>query len=469
MIDPKKATQLGCSSTCPVPLRMGNCEMVTHDLPCTPHNRGLCVVLVRAGFDVKKDTPIFGARVTHIASGFALGHTDAASYPATKAGVAAALHELDLLLPLTDWTRPAGELSSEVKLAAEVVTRRCRAAFPGKLIGNVVARDDAEPPAEIVKWRVYSQDTTTGEWSFVDIAHEDHLLSAVDEALTKTGMPTGASVYPMGAVAQAYTLGKYQRAVFDFDNILHVCDLSDGWRTIVVEPDPLAFDLVCTQRAELLATIERAEQELRGVDNPRKTLGVWKSGPKFGTLKLPAKLPPEQCVEMLAQQDRYDAAARKVEALRADLQHLERLLAASEPIPERIMKLCPRETPDGKGEAVKLLGLLRVQADASKRFLFGAWATSFIFNKCIAQLEKGLHEYESVEQFGFAPRSRCIFVGDPRDGETDCEVEIEDVIVSRAERWSAEPKWWHERDVIDVNTGDRLCVSVTRLRVKEQS
>jgi hypothetical protein len=176
-------------------------------------------------------------------------------------------------------------------------------------------------------------------------------------------------------------------------------------------------------------------------------------------LKLAAGLPPEQCVEVLARQDKYDAAARKVEALRADLQHLEMLLGADESIPERVTKLCPRETSEGKDEAVKLLGFLREQPDSARR--------SLMFDKCCKQLEANLREYESVEIHGFAPRSRCIFVGDPRDGETDCEVEIEDVTVSRNERWSAEPGWWHERDVIDVNTGDRLCVSVTRLRAKE--
>jgi hypothetical protein len=153
--------------------------------------------------------------------------------------------------------------------------------------------------------------------------------------------------------------------------------------------------------------------------------------------------------------------------LRADLQHLERLLAHDQPIPERVTKLCPRETPNGHTDALALLGFLRAQCDSSKRFAFGTWSSQFMFDKCVKQLEKQVREYESVETYGFAPRSRCIFVGDPRDGETDCEVEIEDVIVSRGDRWSTEPTWWHERDVIYLDTGDRSCVSVSRLRAKE--
>jgi hypothetical protein len=458
-IDSQKAKQLGCTSTCPVPLRMSDGEMVTHDLPCTPHNHGLCVVLTRAGFDVKKDVPIIGARVTHVASGFALTHATLGDYPATKTGMAAALYELDQLLPITDWTRPADELKPHL-LAAEVVTRRCRAAFPGKLVGNVVARDTAEPPAEIVKWRVYSQDTTTG-WSFVELAHEDHLLSAVDEALTKTG--TSAASGPMDDVRRAMLVVGTQHP-FDFDHDLRLYVCADGRRDVVVNRTDRGFDLCCEQRAEMVETLSQAERELSKVTNPRKVYGVWKSGPKFGALKLPAKLPPAECVETLAQQDRYDAAARKVEAFRADLRHIERLLAASEPIPERVTKLCPRETPGGKEDAIKLLGFLKMQCDSTKRFAFGTWSSQFMFDKCIAQLERGLREYESVEQFGFAPRSRCMFIGDPRDGETDCEVEIEDVIVSRGDRWSTEPTWWHERDVIESSTGHRFTVSVERLR-----
>jgi hypothetical protein len=448
-IDPAKAKQLGCTSTCPVPLRMGNGEMITHELPCTPHNHGLSVVLVRAGFDVKRDVPILGARVTHIASGFALDHATLGSYPATKVGMAAALHELAAVLPLADWTQPADALERN-KLDVEIAIRRCRSAFPGKLVGNVVAHDVAKPPPEIVKWRVYSQDTTTG-WSFADLAHEDHLLSAVDEALTKTGEPLSIDVSALAWFASgkltAYALG----------HVLRVFEPVDGTRIAAVVGSPTGFDLCCEQRAALIETLTQAEHDLRGVDNPRKTLGVWKSGPKFGQLKLAAKLPPEQCVEVLTQQDQYDTQARKVEALRADLRHLEMLLAESEPIPERVTKLCPRETPNGKEDAIKLLGMLRMQTTHRS---FSGHANGLMFDKCISQLESYLREYESVERYGFAPGSRCTFVG---DGETDSEVEIEDVIVSRGERWSAEPVWWHERDVVFSN-GDRSCVAVSRLR-----
>lgn len=434
-IDPKKAKQLGCTAVCPVPLRKHDGMIVVTELPSTPHRAGLCVVLIQA-------SDVLRLRVVHVQSGFALG-LDHGDYPATKVGMAAALHEITQLLPLTDWTHSVDDLAN-IKVEADAIVQRCRLAFPGKLVGNVVKRNVAEPAPEIVKWRVYSQDT--GEWSFVDLAHEDHLFNAVDEALAREGVACRSPLSLVDGLPDV----KYRLAAYDFERALHVCDLDDDRRTVIVDTYAGGFALCCEQRTALIEKLAQAERELRGVDNPRKTLGVWKSGPKFGQLKLSGKLhSPSMCLALLAQQDRYDAQARKVEVIKADVDRLNDLFAESEPIPECVTKLCPRETPDGKDEAVKLLGLVRTTA-----MRIGRTSWRSMFEKCVAQLEKNLREYESVELHGFAPRSRCILLADPNEpGDVDREVEVSDVIVSRGDRWQARQrtdlKWWeHERDVV---------------------
>jgi hypothetical protein len=450
-VDLQKAKRLGFTTTCSVPLHVPTFdEPSVCTLPSTAHDHGLCVVLIKANDKLV-------ARVTHVASGFAIGmeHGD---YPATKVGVTAALHELKLLLPLTDWTRPVDELE-HAKLDAEVIVRRCRAAFPGKLVGNVVHRDVAEPVPEIVKWRVYAQDDA-GVWSFVDIAHEDHLIGAVDEALTRFDGPNSFTRRDTPVISPLDQIDvDTRRLAFDFDHVLHLFRGGEGWRSVIVEPDACSFDLCCTQLIEMHDVLAAEYAHERDIENPRHKLGIWKSGPKFGQLKLPAKLPPEQCVEILAQQERYDAQARKVSQLVDDMRELERHFASDEPIPERVTKLCPRETPNGHTDALALLGLMRETAKrlcSCERFL----------GKCISQLEKYLREYESVETYGFAPRSRCIMVADPNEpGDVDREVEIEDVHVSRGSRWSSAPTWNHERDVVEVyGRGDRWSVSVDRLK-----
>ena len=449
---PTLVKQLKLTATCSIPLRVER-EVKPCDLPCTPHEGGLCVTLIPW-------TDTFYLSVTHVSSGFAIENGEDGSYPATKVGMAAARHELGLLLPLTDWTKD-GTTFDSVAVDAQVVVHRCRAAFPGKLLAGGEKRDDAKPPREFVKWRVYSQDTATGEWSFVDLAHEDHLQDAVDKALTMfdgPDDPRGRRDVPCDSPLD-HVNATLPHIAFDFDRSLHAFTAADGTRIVIVKPDAHGFDLLCEQRVEMLAAFAQAQRDLAGVDNPRKTLGVWKSGPKFGAVKLPAKLPPAQCIEVLAQQDRYDAQARKVEQMRADLRHLELYIAESDPLPSRVTKLCPRETPDGKDEAVKLRTFLQAQPDSASRLMFG---------KCIEQLDANLRAYESVELHGFAPGSKCIVVADPRDDEVDWLATVTDVVVAEKQRTWGEEIWWHERVVVDAKTGEEMTLMVQRLKAVDR-
>lgn len=442
-----KPQRLGCTATCPILLRDSDKPL---NFACTPHESGLCVVL-------------FGTldclRVTHVASGQTINN-HLGDYPATKPGMTAALHELRLLLKIADWTQPADALQAAA-VDANLIARRCRAAFPGKLVGNVVHRDVAEPPADVVKWRIYDQDDE-GAWSFVDIAHTDHLLGAVGEALTKFDGPRSfdrRDVPTDIAVDQLLSRGLLatRRHAFDFGRVLHVGHV-DGGRIVIVLPTPDGLALCCDQLFALHDELAAAKRALAGVNNPRRTLGVWKSGPKLGAIKLPAKLPPEQCIEVLAQQERYDAQARKVEQLTDGIRELELHFGTDEPLPECIMLLRPAETPDGKQQATEMmekLQALAVRLCSVKHFI----------GRCLAQLESGLREYESVEERGFAPRSRCIMVADPHEpDDVDRQVEITGVRVTKGTRWFGEDTWYHERDVLDLRSGEETTVAVERLK-----
>jgi hypothetical protein len=287
----------------------------------------------------------------------------------------------------------------------------------------------------------------------------------VDEALTKTNtgvtLPArqlGSTLLPRGLVEHAKLLGKHKQVAYDFDHVLHVLELDDGWRTVVVERDACGFDRCCEQLVEVDAAIVQAENQLRRGDCPRRTLGVWKSGPRFGQLKIPTKLAPAECLELVAQQDRYDAAAREVETLKATRRHLRMMLGADEPMPRRLLALGPAKTP-GKTAAVEMLAFL--QAMQTK---LGGHA-DLMLARCVAQLETNLREYESVERFGFAPGSKCIVVADPRDDDkTDRLATVADVVVAERRRTWGEEIWWHERNVVDAKTGEETVVTVERLK-----
>jgi hypothetical protein len=434
------ARKLKLTTTCSVPLRTDS-GIVPRSLPCTPHEDGLCVALVPT-----KDS--FYLAVTHVRSGFSVDQRTDGSYPATKQGLAAAKRELSLLLPLADWTKESDALR-DAAVDANVVVRRCRAAFPGKLVGGG-GNPEAKPVADVLKWRVYVYDADLGSWTVVEIAHEDHLCDAVSHALTREGRR-------VGFVEDPRSLGEVDPRAYDFSRVLYSSALEDGRRTVVVEPHANAFKLCCTEIVELDAKITAAERELGRENCPRRTLGVWKSGPKLGQLRLSAKLSPEECIALLDQQERYDVEARKVEVLKADRRHLRLYIDTSKLVPQFVIDLRPAKTPDKKA-AVDMLAFVqetRAKLQTGQRF----------FDKCITQLEANLRAYESVERHGFAPGTRCIV--EARDeGEVDWLGTVADVHVDESRSWG-EDVWWHERDIVDVLIGETMRVSVERLKAGE--